>query len=296
MKLFIDLAAGQKSAGGHQSNGIENGLEKLGENIDEVLEAHDEIDGVIIYGLFGKTASTGSFGFFDDAKKLPKPAPLEFSRALRCESFRLDGLVDFVDKLLAKNMTVSIVVGSPDKDAHLKRVEMQCRAKKDWNDWHNFVLESLAPILNANAGVIFEGVTTMGPLSASFSVYNLASRMFAGMIGCLGTVAGRADETREGVPFWLSENTTMTFKEWETKHSVNQVPANATSYSVLEGKEVDFYSPIVTVITDDPSKVERLHAANAIPCLTFEALQDTPTADGDKPTPEPETGAGSGKE
>ena len=295
MRLFIDLAAGQKSAGGHQSNGIENGLEKLGENIDEVLEAHDEIDGVIIYGLFGKTASTGSFGFFDDAKKLPKPAPLEFSRALRCESFRLDGLDDFVAKLRSK-VFVDIVVGSPDKDAHLKRVEMQCRAKKDWNDWHNFVVESLAPILNANAGVIFEGVTTMGPLSASFSVYNLASRMFAGMIGCLGTVAERADETREGVPFWLSENTTMTFKEWETKHSVNQVPANATSYSVLEGKEVDFYSPIVTVITDDPSKVERLHAANATPCLTFEALQDTPMADGDKPAPEPETGAGSGEE
>ena len=290
MKLLVDLAAGQKAVGGHQSNGIEKGLPALAETIGKVLEENGEIEEVILYGLFGKTGTTGNNGFFDEEKKLPKPLDLEFSRSLRCEEFRKKGLREFVADLEKHDVRVAIVVGSPCKDAHLKRVELDCRAKRDWNAWHEFVATAIAQAVLADCDLIFDGVTISPAISASFTVYSLAKGTvseYGGRVGVFGSVSVGCDATRAALPVWRNERIVMTYHDWLTKHSIDRASSNAKVYPLLEG-ETETESPYahpVTVVTSDLETVERIAKSGAIPCLTLDAYK-TPDDGESKPSAE----------
>ena len=297
MKLLVDLSAGQKAVGGHQSNGIEKGLSALAETIGNVLEENGEIEEVILYGLFGKTGTTGNNGFFDEEKKLPKPLDLEFSRSLRCEEFRTNGLAEFVAELKTHSVRVAIVVGSPCKDAQLKRVELDCRAKRDWNAWHEFVATAIAQAVLADCDLIFDGVTISPAISPSFAVYSLAKNVvieYGGRVGVFGSVSVGCDATRAALPVWRNERIVITYHDWLTKHSTDRAPSNAEVYPLLEGETESPYSYPVTVVTSDLETVERITKSGAIPCLTLDAY-NTPD-DGESKTPDEDGSAGDGED
>ena len=296
MKLLVDLAAGQKAVGGHQSNGIEKGLPALAETIGKVLEENGEIEEVILYGLFGKTGTTGNNGFFDEEKKLPKPLDLEFSRSLRCEEFRVNGFDKFVAELKTHSVRVAVVVGSPCKDAHLKRVELDCRAKRDWISWHLFVAQVIDQVAWAGCDLIFDGVTISPAISPAFSVYSLAKgavAIFGGRVGVFGSVSVGCDSTRAALPVWRNEHITMTYHDWLTKHSIDRASSNAKVYPLLEGEaETEFpYAHPVTVVTSDLETVERITKSGAIPCLTLDAFT---THDDGEIKPSAENGSADG--